>query len=179
MPLELENATIEALAAEARSGDREAFAELYRRTARSVHGILLARLGPAEAQELTQEVFASAWERRSGLRDPAQFGPWIHAMARNAAVALLRRRGRRPKEEPLPESAKSRATGPGELGPRVLEAIRGLPEAYHEPLLLRLVEGMTGPEIAEVTGLGPASVRVNLCRGMEMLREALRKDGWP
>jgi RNA polymerase sigma-70 factor (ECF subfamily) len=55
----------------------------------------------------------------------------------------------------------------------VLEGIRSLPEAYREPLILRLVEGMTGPEIAAQTGLTPASVRVNLCRGMKMLRELL------
>jgi len=55
----------------------------------------------------------------------------------------------------------------------VLAAIQRLPEAYRETLVLRLVEGMTGPEIAERTGLTPGSVRVNLHRGMQMLREAL------
>jgi len=53
----------------------------------------------------------------------------------------------------------------------VLGLIRGLPEAYRDTLILRLVEGMTGPEIAKVTGLTPDSVRVNLCRGMKLLRE--------
>ena len=55
----------------------------------------------------------------------------------------------------------------------VLEVIRTLPEAYRETLVLRLVEGLTGPEIAERTGLTPASVRVNLHRGMKLLRERL------
>jgi RNA polymerase sigma-70 factor (ECF subfamily) len=55
----------------------------------------------------------------------------------------------------------------------VLDAIRGLPETYRETLVLRLVEGMTGPEIAGRTGLQPDSVRVNLCRGMKLLREKL------
>ena len=55
----------------------------------------------------------------------------------------------------------------------VLDAIRSLPEAYTETLVLRLVEGMTGAEIAERTGLTPASVRVNLHRGMKLLRERL------
>jgi RNA polymerase sigma-70 factor (ECF subfamily) len=40
-------------------------------------------------------------------------------------------------------------------------------------LILRLVEGLTGPEIAEQTGLAPGSVRVNLHRGMKLLRERL------
>jgi RNA polymerase sigma-70 factor (ECF subfamily) len=55
----------------------------------------------------------------------------------------------------------------------VLRAIRSLPEAYRETLALRLVEGMSGPEIAEQTGLTPASVRVNLHRGMLLLKEKL------
>ena len=56
----------------------------------------------------------------------------------------------------------------------VLALIRTLPEAYRETLVLRLVEGLTGPEIAERTGLTPASVRVNLHRGMKLLREKLQ-----
>jgi len=55
----------------------------------------------------------------------------------------------------------------------ILAVIRSLPEAYSETLVLRLVEGMTGQEIAERTGLTPGSVRVNLHRGMKLLREKL------
>ena len=55
----------------------------------------------------------------------------------------------------------------------VRQTIKSLPEAYSETLVLRLVEGMTGNEIAARTGLKPESVRVNLHRGMEMLRQKL------
>lgn len=55
----------------------------------------------------------------------------------------------------------------------ILTAIRALPETYKETLILRLIEGMTGNEIAEQTGLTPESVRVNLHRGMKMLRQKL------
>ena len=54
-----------------------------------------------------------------------------------------------------------------------LAAIAELPVAYRETLLLRLVAGLSGPEIAERTGLTPGSVRVNLHRGVAMLRERL------
>ena len=66
-----------------------------------------------------------------------------------------------------------------ELRPRrspaaaILDAIRALPDAYRETLILRLVEGMTGPEIAARTGLTHGSVRVNLHRGMQQLRAKL------
>ena len=58
---------------------------------------------------------------------------------------------------------------------RLLAIVRTLPDAYRETLVLRLVEGLTGPEIAERTGLTPASVRVNLHRGMKLLREKLER----
>ena len=48
-----------------------------------------------------------------------------------------------------------------------------LSETYRETLILRLVEGMTGPEIAARTGMTHGSVRVNLCRGMEQPRAKL------
>ena len=53
----------------------------------------------------------------------------------------------------------------------LLAAVGELPEAYREPLILRFVEGMSGPEIAARTGLTHGSVRVNLHRGMQLLRE--------
>jgi len=56
---------------------------------------------------------------------------------------------------------------------RVLAIIQTLPEAYRETLVLRLVEGYSGPEIAELTGLSHGSVRVNLHRGFRLLRDKL------
>ena len=52
-------------------------------------------------------------------------------------------------------------------------AIQDLPEAYRETLALRLVDGLSGPEIAAATGLTAESVRVNLHRGFKLLRERL------
>jgi RNA polymerase sigma-70 factor (ECF subfamily) len=54
-----------------------------------------------------------------------------------------------------------------------LAAVRSLPETYREVLILRLVEGMSGPEIAARTGLTAGSVRVNLHRGMKLLKEKI------
>ena len=173
-----EGVLVAGLVERARSGDASAFESLYRRFARSVHSVLLSRVPPAEAEELTQEVFMAAHRRLGNLREPGAVGPWLHAMARNAATDRLRARGRRPREEPLEERPVPAAPD-GELGERVRRHLGELPEAYRETLLMRLVDGLTGPEIAEVAGLTAASVRVNLCRGMELLRERLKKEGWP
>jgi RNA polymerase sigma-70 factor (ECF subfamily) len=154
----------------ARAGDRTAFAELYRRYTRMVHGLILARVPYADADDLVQEVFLTALRRLGALRNPAAFPGWLAAIARNRATDHLRRL---PRDAPLDEADgvidEDRSTALA-----VLAEIRRLPEPYREPLVLRLVEGMTGPEIAARTGLTHGSVRVNLHRGMKLLRAALK-----
>jgi RNA polymerase sigma-70 factor (ECF subfamily) len=165
----------------ARTGDQGAFGELYRRFARVVHGIILSRIGPGEAEDVAQEVFASIFRKLGAVSDAATFPGWICAAARNAATDELRRRKRAVRATSLDavDPAAPAADRERELRERVLARIQELPDAYRETLVLRLVEGLTGPEIAERTGLSPASVRVNLCRGMEKLRPLLQREGWP
>jgi RNA polymerase sigma-70 factor (ECF subfamily) len=153
----------------ARDGDRAAFAVLYRQYVRMVHGILLARIPRADVDDLVQDVFMTALERMAGLRDARAFGSWLAAIARNRATDHMRRA---PHTTTLPEHLavveRDRTEALAVMG-----LIRGLPDAYRETLTLRLVEGMTGPEIAACTGLTKGSVRVNLHRGMKQLRALL------
>jgi RNA polymerase sigma-70 factor, ECF subfamily len=157
------------LVAAARSGDRAAFGALFSRHARMVHGILLARAPHRELDDLMQDVFLLAFERVDALRDGGFFGGWLATIARRRAVDY--HRARRPTE-PLPDEI-GRDDAERAEAERVLRAIRELPEAYRETLVLRLVEGMSGPEIAEQVGMTKDSVRVNLHRGMALLRERL------
>jgi RNA polymerase sigma-70 factor, ECF subfamily len=156
----------------ARRGEREAFGELYRRYSGMVHGILLARLPYAEVADAVQDVFLRALRHLAGLRDDAAFGGWLATLARTAAADWARRPASRAVHQPMVEEiADQRGSEADALA--LVMTIRALPPAYAETLLMRLVEGMTGPEIAERTGLTPESVRVNLCRGMKKLRRAL------
>ncbi len=160
------------LISRAAEGDRGAFGELYVRYARMVHGILLARVPAGEAEDLVQDVFMSAMRQLPGLRTAAAFRGWLGAIARNRAIDYFRDARRRAPLDAATE--REQAARPASQDAFVvLDLIRTLPEAYRETLILRLVEGMTGPEIAGRTGLTPESVRVNLCRGLKMLRELL------
>jgi RNA polymerase sigma-70 factor (ECF subfamily) len=153
----------------AQAGDREAFGVLYERYGRTIHGVLLARVPFDAVDDLVQDVFLVALERLHTLRNVSAFGGWLAAIARHRSVDYHRRAPAEvgAPEQPVPDHhAAAEALA-------VLAVIRTLPEAYRETLTLRLVEGMTGPEIAERTGLTPGSVRVNLHRGMKQLREKL------
>jgi len=166
-----------ALVEAVRRGDREAFGQLYTLYAPMVHGILLARVPYREVDDLVQDVFLVALRRLDTLRDSAAFGGWLAMITRNRAIDFHRRtRETEELPEDLPQQSRAEREAEEEAG-RTLEAICNLPEAYRETLILRLVEGMTGPEIAARTNLTAASVRVNLHRGMKMLREKLGLEG--
>ena len=153
----------------ARAGERSAFAELHRRYRGMAHATLLSRVGPGDADDLLQDTFVTAWLRLPDLRDDSSFGPWLQSIARRKATDLLR--GRRVTVA-LPETLSVEPRPTAEAA-EVLAAIRRLPSHLAEPLSMRLIEGMTGPEISEVTGLTHGSVRVTLHRAMKRLRAEL------
>jgi RNA polymerase sigma-70 factor, ECF subfamily len=150
-------------------GEHDRFARLYEMYAPLVHGILRARVPRDEVGDLVQDVFLHALRKLHTLRDATAFGPWIAMIARNRAIDF--HRGSRETVEVTEQMAVDKP--PSRTAREVLGLIRQLPEAYRETLVLRFVEQMTGPEIAARTGLTPASVRVNLHRGLKLLRQKM------
>jgi len=144
-----------------------------------VHGILLARVPLSEVDDLVHDVFLLALRQLHSLRDSRRFGAWLAAITRNRANDYHRQSVDEVElsDTLLPDDAVQGAPGvsqqPDDEVQFLLAIIRDLPETYRETLLLRLVEGMTGPEIAQRTGLTAGSVRVNLHRGMKQLREKI------
>jgi len=161
----------------ARDGDRDAFGCLYSRYSRMVHGILLARVSFADVDDLVQDVFVHAFRRLHDLNDATRFGGWLAAIARSRANDHRRRLQTATAVKQvlaMREAEAPRMSHPTEISAeKILELIRTLPDTYRETLILRLVEGLTGPEIAAHTGLTTGSVRVNLHRGMQQLREKM------
>jgi RNA polymerase sigma-70 factor, ECF subfamily len=157
--------TIRAVAA----GDEQAFSRLYADYVRMVHAIVLGRVPRQDVDDLVQDVFVLVYTRIRELRNPAAFGGWLAAIARNRATDHLRHKH---EQVELPDDVAGGDPIEDEAI-AVLDVVRKLPDAYRETLLMRLVEGMSGAEIAERTGLTPASVRVNLHRGMKLLRDRL------
>ena len=158
----------------AQSGAPWAQEELYFRYAPIVHGVLLARIPSDHVDDLVQEVFMQAFNKLGSLRAAGAFGGWLVMIARNRATDFHRRNRR---TEEISETYAQRNSMKAEAS-EALEAIKSLPESYRETLVLRLVEGLTRPEIAEKTGLTPASVRVNPRSNTHALRLLARSIGW-
>src|SRR5262249_49184933 len=144
LPAERAEAPDEALVRAAQGGDRGAFGLLYQRYSRMVHGILLARVPRLVAEDLAQDVFLQALPRLISLRDTGKFGGWLAAIARNRANDYHRQA--KPVEEwnegVIESDQRQVGSADAADGIFLLEAVRSLPEAYRETLILRFVEGM-------------------------------------
>jgi RNA polymerase sigma-70 factor (ECF subfamily) len=162
------DATVVELVIAAQHGDQTAFSQLYNRFHRVVHAIVLARVSARDANDIVQDTFGDAWAKLRSIRDPAAFPGWLLTMARNRAIDHAR------KQRPISEIDDLAIDPPPHVeAAAALRALRELPDTYCETMMMRLVEGLSGPEIAARTGMTPESVRVHLHRGMKLLRERL------
>ena len=180
----------EALVLASQAGDRSAFEQLVRRTARLVFARCYLETGrPQEAEDLVQETFLVAWRSIGQVTDPVGFRTWLLSVARTVAIDAARRAGR-----------KKRSTGPGlnaealgtvadrspappdaaereESRQRVLALLRDLPEDYRLPLMLRYLHDYDYDTIGRQLGLTNGSLRGLLNRGMTLLRERAARAG--
>jgi RNA polymerase sigma-70 factor (ECF subfamily) len=152
--------------------DRAAFAELWRRHVAEVRELLRRLLGQ-DVEDAVQEVALAAWR---GL--PAPYAaPDFAACLRDHSLAVARatKRVRRLEAAPLPGDFWRPA--PRDALGEILAQVRALPGCYRRPLWLRLTRHLSGPQIAARVGMTQGSVRVNLHRGMKLLRRRLLARG--
>ena len=175
----------EALVIASRYGDRAAFEELVRRTARLVFARVYLECGDCHrAEDLVQETFLSVWKRIHQVTDPRGFRSWLLSVAHSVTIDALRRESRKkrsgnrvddavlgalPAVDPQPHEAAERQ----EARERALSALRSLPEEYRQPLMLRYFAGADYETIGRELGISNGSLRGLLARGMERLRGAL------
>ena len=182
------NETDDALVRKSQAGDRQAFEELVRRTARLVFSRLYLEVGDVHrAEDLAQETFLIAWRSVRQLRDGPGLRPWLFAIAHSAVVDSTRRRLRKKRSaeyEPheAMEALPDRAAPPDESAQRqeerqrVLAVLRSMPEEYRLPLTLRYIAGADYETIGQQLGLTNGSLRGLLNRGMARLRQALKEE---
>lgn len=140
-------------------------------------GRFLAQMLPerALAEDALQETFCVAWRAREQMpTDEAHRRGWMYAVARNTALQALRkqRRGWRVVDALAAESSEENLAISQGLEMRDFVA-RTLSPQDRSLFLLRYVHGFSGPELAEMVGLRPATVRKRLERSANTLRRAL------
>ncbi len=182
-----------ALLARAQAGEIEAFEALVERHQDQVYGVAFRILrSPADAAEVAQETFLSAYQHLPEFRGEAAFGSWVHRISANQALMRLRRqkvidsvfeeldapefneRGSL-VEAPRPEWARDAEDQilDAELRHAIKQAAERLPELYRQAFLLKDVEGLSYDQIAEITGDSVPAIKSRLHRARLALREAI------
>jgi RNA polymerase sigma-70 factor (ECF subfamily) len=182
-----QTATDESVVAAVAAGDQDAFRELWRRFAPTVHGFAVRRLGDrAAAEDLVQDVFITAW-RSAPSYDPdrAPVGAWLMTIARNRLIDRLRRASVRPQlaavdpgDEPELAGATSADSGfETALTDRITmrAALDQLPEGLRSLVELAFFEGLSHSQIAERTGIALGTVKSRMTAALRQLAAVVER----
>ncbi len=172
----------------ARAGEPEAFDCLFRDHKDGVYACLWHLLGGESdlVEEAVGNVFLSAYRGLERFRGESSFSTWLYRIAVNEAHARLRHKRRLQvfgwfslNAPEMVESAQARADDPAERYLRseeerqVRKAVGALPEPYRTPVILRYISGMSTAEIAEVLKRPTGTVRYQLSRALQILRNRM------
>jgi RNA polymerase sigma factor (sigma-70 family) len=170
------------LARQAASGDRAAFATLYDRFNGEIYGFSQRLLSnPADAADVTQDVFVRAIEKLPQLREPDRVRAWLFTIARHECYARTKRRGRTMATDPLDLAADmastSRSTAgiaeANELTQLVWEAAKGLAPEDRAVLDLKLKRDLDGADLAEALGIPHDQLHKVTGRAMERFERSI------
>ena len=164
--------------ARAQTGDKAAFAQIYRSQHRRVYALCVRLLGDRQlAEELTQDAFIKAWQQLHSFRGEAKFSTWLHRVTANAVISYQRKHSpwlrwlkKGSGDDEIPESPMHES--PGEA--RDLEAaIAKLPVRARQVFVLMDIEGYSHDETAALLGIAEGTSKAQLFRARELLRAML------
>jgi RNA polymerase sigma-70 factor, ECF subfamily len=173
----------------ARGGDRAALEELLERHQRTVYrfGLRMCR-DPEDAKDVLQETLLAVARTVRDFRGASSVSTWLYTIARSFCIKKRRRSKFAPTEEASldarepgfearqvadPSRQPDESLAGRQVEAALEQAIRSLDPMYREVLVLRDVEGLTAPEVAEVMGLSVEAVKSRLHRARVAVREAI------
>ncbi len=180
-----------AVVARARGGDSEAFRLLVERHSRSVYKVAFRITGRAEdAEDVVQETFLKAYRQLDRFEERSSFGTWVHRIAWNCSVDLLRARPKREQAEEAetleqlgsssPDTATSAAAPSPErlmvsvqVGDRVKAAMARLSALERAAFVMRHYEGRTIDEISRALDIRENAAKHSIFRAVRKMRIAL------
>ncbi len=167
--------------------DRVAQAEIYRRYSKAMFNAALRIVGDyAEAEDVLQEAFVSAFRELSSYKGESSFGAWLKRIVVNKSINCLRQRrlalvplGEQ-HHETAAETASHSADDEAEMHYRadvLRRCIQELPEGYRVVLTLYLLEGYDHLEIAGILGISESTSKSQYSRARVRLRELAAGQG--
>jgi len=182
----IDDAAIERLVAEARSGDEWAFGMIFDHYHEAVYRFIASRVHrPSDAEDLTQLVFVKALEALPRYESRGvPFGGWLSRLARNAVIDFVRTRHEHAELETVAERAHGDA-GPDEIAvirqelDAVGAALATLTDEQREAISLRFFAGLSAREAAEAMGKQEGTVRGLQFRAIGALRRQLGVEDDP
>ena len=188
MALEISEEQLEKLIEAAAGGSVEDFRELYEIYSVPVYRFVLGLVGnEAEAEDITQETFIKVFYKLKKLKEPGFFRFWLYRIARNETYQMHRQFKRRgevsidneeigyyeflPNENEGPDPEKQVMSK--ELDSVIQKAVLSLKPKYRDVLILAVQEKMSYEEIAKIVGRSVVSVKTDIYRARQVVKEKL------
>jgi len=177
-----------ALVTRARAGDQDAFRVLVERHSVKLFQLAYRMTGnEQDTEDIVQETFLRAHKQLNRFESRAGFGTWLHRIAANCSLDLLRQRQRRRGQDgaaevesteaipliPSPAPAPDQAVYHAELRQKVESAMEELTPMERTAFVLRHFEGRSIDEIGGVLGVGPSATKQSVFRAVQKMRRAL------
>jgi RNA polymerase sigma-70 factor (ECF subfamily) len=175
------------LVEDARRGSREAFAGLVRLHERRVYGLVFRMVGNhADAADLAQEVFLTAWRSIASFKRGSSFYTWLYRIAVNASLTFLRKRRREKDRTEFDENMTGADTGKdallsaeescsrSELRARLNEAIDSLPGHFRASFALVVSQGLSHADAAAILGCSENTVSWRMHKVRKILQARLK-----
>ena len=175
----------DAVLAQARTNEPDAWNRLYRWLAPGVAGYL-RMLGAHEVDDLTSEVLLAVFRRVESFEgSETNFRSWVFTVAHSRLIDERRRRNRRPDLAPIDDAADPSDSGPSteDTALRALDVARieaicaQLPEEQRAVVLLRVIAELSIDQVAEVLGKSPGAVKQLQRRGFDKARTLVAREG--
>lgn len=166
-------------------GEHEAFGQLIDRHASVIVNLAYRMVGNrAEAEDLAQEAFLTAFKALSTFRADAQFSTWLYRIASNKCKDWLRvkRPGMGQQDVDIDETldmhvaeeqTPERLLSQQQVGRELEQAIQRLPPLYREAFVMKHVEGMSYEEMEAVLGVNSDALKMRVYKGRLQLSRDL------
>ncbi len=162
------------------AGSEEAKALLYTRYVRRIlRYIYRMTLDLPSSEDMTHDTFVRFFEGMDRYEPRGRLAAYLFTIARRVVVDHLRRKtGDAATALPVAETSPpppDQVLEAAELRERALAALMQLPDKFREVVVLRIYDGMSYADIAEITGIGESTLRSRLLYALEEMRSRLRR----